>query len=134
MTNHRSVRKFSESHPEIIAFKKLLVEVKKKGDQEAIKKMEDFMSPIIVNNELIADDIYFEYGNDQLVSVIDGNQEFKFFYDVGSLSRSEFYVNGTLYNTRKYIYKDGLKDRTEVLNVNGEPEFTIHYDYKFYEN
>ena len=64
----------------------------------------------------------------------DGNEEFKFIYEEGELIGSEFYVNDKLYNTRKYIYRKGLKHKTEVRNVNGDPEFTIYYDYEFYES
>ncbi len=83
---------------------------------------------------MIADDIDFEYDQSQLVRVIDGKQEFKFIYEEGRLTSSEFYVDGTKYNTRKYFYKKGLKNRTEVRNVDGEAEFTIYYEYEFYEN
>ncbi|MEQ8472909.1 MAG: hypothetical protein RIC35_17075 [Marinoscillum sp.] len=75
----------------------------------------------------------FEYTGDLLTKVSDGRIIYEFNYEGTQLSRAKYYLGGKLYNTRKYYYTDnGLKERTEIFNVNGDPEYTIHYHYKFY--
>ncbi|MEL7002442.1 MAG: hypothetical protein AAFN93_06880 [Bacteroidota bacterium] len=79
--------------------------------------------------------VYYEYDGDLLTSISKGRVTIKFEYEDEALVRSEFYIVGKMYNYRRYFYDDrGLKVRTEIVNVNGDPEYTIHYDYEFYEN
>jgi hypothetical protein len=78
--------------------------------------------------------VLFEYDADKLVKVDQGDQVFRFFFEGDQLVRSEFSLRGKLYNTRKYSYSDsGLKSKTEVYNVFGDLEYTISYEYTFYE-
>lgn len=77
----------------------------------------------------------FEYVGDQLASVSDGRVTYEFEYNGTRLITSKYILNGKLYNTRKYYYTDsGLKERTEIFNVYGDAEYTIHYHYDFYES
>lgn len=79
-------------------------------------------------------EVEYEYDGDRLVAVSDGKVVFRFQYEGDQLASSEYYLNDKLYNTRRYAYNDnGLKTKTEVFNVFGEPEYTILYEYTFYE-
>lgn len=74
------------------------------------------------------------YDGENLVSYKNGKREFKFYYENNVLIRSEYYKNGTRYNQRFYQYDDnGLITKTEIFNVNNEPEYTINYDYEYFE-
>jgi len=78
--------------------------------------------------------VKFEYDADRLIKVNQNDQTFRFFYEGDKLTRSEYYLRDKLYNTRIYSYNDaGLKTKTEVFNVSGDPEYTISYEYTFYE-
>ena len=78
-------------------------------------------------------DYSFQYSGELLTQVSDGKITYEFEYDDSRLVASKFFNNGKLYNTRKYYYADnGLKERTEIFNVYGDPEYSIHYNYEFY--
>lgn len=79
------------------------------------------------------DDVQFIYAGNLLQAVQKGNKTHKFHYADNLLTKSEFYVNGKLYNYRKYEYNDkNLKVRSEIYNMYNEPEYTITYEYEFY--
>ena len=76
----------------------------------------------------------FEYEGDNLSLVEFKDTVYKYFYENGRLVRSEFHLRGKMRNHRLYFYDErGLKDRTEIFNTFGEPEYTIQYHYEFYE-
>lgn len=75
-----------------------------------------------------------EYDGENLVKLTSGKKSWTFAYKNGQLAESAFYINDKRYNLRKYFYNDqGLKLRTEIFNTNNEPEYTILYDYEYYE-
>ncbi len=54
-------------------------------------------------------------------------------YQNGIMKSSSYYRNNTKYHYREFYYDEsGLKTRTEIFNVYGEPEYTITYDYEYY--
>ncbi len=79
----------------------------------------------------------YKYDGDRLIEVSSGD-----FYGSGKASleykgdmlvNSSFHKYGKKYNHREFHYNsDGLKTRTEIYNVYGEPEYTIIYDYEYY--
>lgn len=81
---------------------------------------------------------HFEY-NDDLLSEMTLEKEKKiikhqFDYNrQNQLSKARYFNNDVLYTTRVYEYdKAGLHTKTEIFNRDGEPEFTILYQYEFY--
>jgi hypothetical protein len=77
----------------------------------------------------------FKYYGTLLTSVIDGNKSYKFIYENDVLIKSEYYIKEQLYNQRYYYYnEDGSKSRTELFNIDNEPEYTIKYNYEFFES
>lgn len=77
----------------------------------------------------------FKYDGTLLTSVIDGNRSHKFIYENNVLIKSEYYINEQLYNQRYFYYNgDGSKSRTELFNIDNEPEYTIRYNYEFFES
>ncbi len=75
----------------------------------------------------------FSYDGDKLSKTINKDITYVFEYDQNRLSQAKYYNNGKLYNTRIYSYtENGLKDKTVILNVDGEPEYSIFYEYSFY--
>ena len=74
----------------------------------------------------------YTYEGELMTSVINGDQERKFYYENKLLVKSEYIRNGEVINTRLHFYKNGLKDRTEIFNRYNEPEYTITYDYEFW--
>ena len=78
-------------------------------------------------------EVEFRYEGDNLQSIlIKGRKEHKFYYENELLTKSEFYVDGKLFNTRFHYYENGLKDRTEIFNMLNEPEYTIKYSYEYW--
>lgn len=79
--------------------------------------------------------VLFYYIGDNLDRVESNNRTYKFYFnETKQLIRSEFYIKEKVYNTRHYFYdENGLKERTEIFNVDGEPEYTINYEYEFYQ-
>lgn len=76
----------------------------------------------------------FGYEGDNLISFSEGDIEHKYFYENDRLIRSEFHLRGKMRNHRVYFYNDlGLKEKTEIFNTYGEPEYTIEYHYDFYD-
>ncbi|MDW3194605.1 MAG: hypothetical protein R8G66_19665 [Cytophagales bacterium] len=77
---------------------------------------------------------YFEYEGERLSIHRIGDKEYKYFYEGDRLIRSEFHLRGKMRNHRLYFYNEqGLKEKTEIFNTFGEPEYTIEYHYDFYE-
>ncbi|MEM1408582.1 MAG: hypothetical protein AAGG59_17495, partial [Bacteroidota bacterium] len=78
--------------------------------------------------------IDYEYNGDDLTLVQFENRALKFAYENNRLVRSELWIGDQIYNTRRYTYhKNGLKKQTDIFNLYGEPEYTIHYTYEFYD-
>ncbi|MEO9871105.1 M56 family metallopeptidase [Ekhidna sp.] len=75
----------------------------------------------------------YEYDQDLLTRVVLGDYERRFYYENSLLTKSEYFKDGEVLNTRIHYYDDGLKDRTEILNRYSEREYTIHYEYEFWE-
>ncbi|MEQ8904865.1 hypothetical protein [Ekhidna sp.] len=114
-------------------------EVMKNTLQERLKKAkndkekEEINSLIKMQKPQKSNVINFNYEEDKLASIILSNRkEHKFYYEKDLLIKSEFYVEGKLFNTRLYHYKAGLKEKTEIFNMNSEPEYTITYEYEFW--
>jgi hypothetical protein len=77
----------------------------------------------------------FKYDGALLTSVLEGNKKHKFIYENEGLIKTEYYVNDKLYNQRYfYLNEDGSKSRTELFNIDNEPEYTIKYNYEFFES
>ena len=85
------------------------------------------------NEEQIQEDVNFLYEGMLLTEMTFKNKKYRFYYESNKQVKAEYYVNNRIYNTRKYLYNDrGLKVRTEIFNVNSEPEYTIYYEYDYY--
>ncbi len=99
-------------------------------DEEEIKKeLEES-----IKNPPKSNLVQFEYQEEKLTSVtLSKRKRHEFYYDGDLLIKSEFYVDGILFNTRIYYYEDGLKDRTEIFNMYNEPEYTITYEYEYWD-
>lgn len=75
----------------------------------------------------------FQYIEDNLVGIFYKNVQYKFYYEGKQIVKSEYYLNDQLYNFREYLYnEDGMKMKTKIYNVNLEPEYTIYYEYEYY--
>ncbi|UII21370.1 M56 family metallopeptidase [Fulvivirga ligni] len=110
--------------------KSLYVEEFEYEDDKVVKFLET--ADIFQTSE--EQEVDFAYENDLLTEVSKGNKKMKFIYDDGLLVRSEYYIGANMYNYRKYIYNNiNLKIRTEIYNRYNQPEYTINYDYEFYE-
>lgn len=84
----------------------------------------------IVENELPL----YVYEGDNLIQYNSWNAQYKYFYENNRLARAEFHATGKMRNHRLYHYNEqGLKEKTEIFNTYGEPEYTIEYHYDFYE-
>lgn len=80
----------------------------------------------------------YTYDGDLLTGIITHSYDnmersHRFYYDNEVLSKSEYYIKGKLINTRVHYYDGGLKQRTEIFNIDNEPEYTINYEYEFWE-
>jgi hypothetical protein len=118
------------SFNETYDFKDVMI---KKGESQSIKFDPDFnysKAEIIKANRSATQ---FSYDGDKLSKTTNKDIIYEFEYDLNRLSQAKYYNNGKLYNTRIYYYaKNGLKDKTVILNVAGEPEYSIFYEYSFY--
>ncbi len=75
----------------------------------------------------------YTYDGALMTSVKVKDYERKFYYENGLLIKSEYFKSEILLNTRVHYYKNSLKDRTEIFNRYNEPEYTITYEYEFWE-
>ncbi|MEM6526491.1 MAG: hypothetical protein AAF693_22050, partial [Bacteroidota bacterium] len=79
------------------------------------------------------DNVSYNYDGENLIEVSSGTKTLKFTYEGNFMKRSERWIAGKQYNTRLYSYKENkLLDKIEILNVNSELEYTILYEYSFY--
>ncbi|MEQ9298255.1 MAG: M56 family metallopeptidase [Cyclobacteriaceae bacterium] len=75
----------------------------------------------------------YEYEGDGLTAVKTKLRETRFTYDGTLIKSSEYYIKETLFNRRVYHYNEaGLKTKTDIYNMNNEPEYTIYYNYDFW--
>lgn len=76
----------------------------------------------------------FEYGDSGLTRVLHpDDRDYRFLYENGRMVRSEFYKRDKRYNYRVYFYSpEGLKEKTEMYNVDNELEYTITYSYEYF--
>ena len=78
----------------------------------------------------------YTYNGDLLTNIVFGKMddpsEYKFYYEDERLTKTEYYLRGKLVNTRMHFYENGLKQRTEILNMYNEPEYTITYSYEYW--
>lgn len=82
----------------------------------------------------LKDDASFFYEGEHLKEVHQGDNIYAFVYQGEFLTTTTYSIAGKIYNSRKYYYdEDGLKIKTEVLNVTGDPEYTILFEYEFYD-
>ncbi|MEM9390226.1 MAG: M56 family metallopeptidase [Bacteroidota bacterium] len=80
------------------------------------------------------DNVSYNYDGENLIEVSSGTKTLKFAYEGNFMKRSERWIAGKQYNTRLYSYKENkLLDKIEILNVNSELEYTILYEYSFYD-
>ncbi|XOV92342.1 MAG: M56 family metallopeptidase [Bacteroidota bacterium] len=84
-------------------------------------------------------DTFYKYEGENLSEVTRNQYGYgtppstKFEYEGDIMTKSSFFKNGKKYNYREFFYNsEGLKTRTEIYNVYGEPEYTIIYDYEYY--
>lgn len=80
----------------------------------------------------------YTYDGENLTRVVfqgfaGSEKEYRLYYEENVLTKSEYYITGTLINSRVHYYEDGLKQRTEIFNVDNEPEYTITYEYEFWK-
>lgn len=75
----------------------------------------------------------YAYERDKLTNVKSKKRETRFTYEGTLIKSSEYYIKETLFNRRVYHYNEaGLKTKTDIYNMNNEPEYTIYYDYDFW--
>lgn len=77
--------------------------------------------------------VEYTYDGELMTSMKGKDYERKFYYENGLLIKSEYFKSEILLNTRVHYYKNSLKDRTEIFNRYNEPEYTITYEYEFWE-
>lgn len=79
--------------------------------------------------------VEFSYDHESRISSVKDlkGAEHHFFYEEGLLVKSEFLVRDKKYHTRYYFYEEGLNTRTEIYNTYDQKEYTILYDYEYYE-
>jgi hypothetical protein len=77
----------------------------------------------------------FDYNSrDQIASVMGDRNAFHFKYSATGLKETTKQLNGETVNSRKYFYdKNGLKTKTEIYNRYGDLEYTVLYEYDFFE-
>ncbi|MEQ8679926.1 MAG: M56 family metallopeptidase [Cyclobacteriaceae bacterium] len=82
---------------------------------------------------------HFFYEGENLIKVTNNapqNGSFattKMQYENGIMTSASYFREDKQYNHREFFYDEsGLKTRTEIYNVYGEPEYTITYDYEYY--
>ncbi|WOK05052.1 M56 family metallopeptidase [Imperialibacter roseus] len=81
------------------------------------------------------DGVVYVYENNNLSRVTYSDRVYQFAYEGGLLTRTEYYIKENMYNYREHFYSaEGLRTRTEIYNLYKELEFTIDYDYEFYED
>ncbi|MEQ8811741.1 MAG: hypothetical protein RIE59_21920, partial [Imperialibacter sp.] len=81
------------------------------------------------------EDILYAYEGEKLSKVSYRGKDYQFYYSDDLLQRVEYRINETMYNYREHFYNsDGLRTRTDIYNVDQQLEFTIDYDYEFYED
>jgi beta-lactamase regulating signal transducer with metallopeptidase domain len=79
--------------------------------------------------------VNYTYENELLSKVTFQGKAHQFVYENGLLKRTEYFINDKMYHYREHFYTDeGLRTRTEIYNLYKELEFTIDYDYEFYED
>lgn len=104
---------------------------------EVIKTSNSEESKIIKSkksNPIVRSEAYFSYDGENLIKVDEGRKKYKFYYEEDVLVKSEFYIAGNLMHHREYFYKeDGRRDKTLIYNTLNEPEYTIKYNYGYYE-
>lgn len=77
---------------------------------------------------------HFSYEGENLTEVDQGRHSYKFYYEEDKLVKSEFYISDEKYHHREYFYKeDGSRDKTVIYNSMNELEYTIQYNYGYYE-
>ncbi|MEQ8879648.1 MAG: hypothetical protein RLQ12_08460, partial [Cyclobacteriaceae bacterium] len=81
----------------------------------------------------------FFYDGDLLIKVTDNRPQngsvatTTLNYENGIMTSASYFREDKQYNHREFFYDEsGLKTRTEIYNVYGEPEYTITYDYEYY--
>ncbi|WP_339813779.1 M56 family metallopeptidase [uncultured Imperialibacter sp.] len=78
--------------------------------------------------------IRYNYEGNNISAVSQGAKEHRFYYGNNLLTKSEYFIAGKMYQHKEHFYNDeGLRTRTEIYNLYKELEFTIDYDYEFYE-
>lgn len=98
-------------------------------------RIDGFPAEIDQGWKQVMTDRRYIYDEDNLISVLSNDRETRFTYESDLIKTSEFYIKGKLFNHRIYFYNEaGLKTKTEIYNVDDEPEYTIYYDYEFWED
>lgn len=80
----------------------------------------------------------YTYEGENLTSIVfQGFQKtqrsYQFYYEGDILTKSEYYIQSTLINTRMHYFENGLKRRAEIFNIDNEHEYTINYEYEFWD-
>ena len=77
----------------------------------------------------------FSYEGDRLASFRSKDIEYRFVYENERVAKSDYFKGGKRYSQRFYHYLDnGLLEKIEIYNVLNEPEYTITYDYEYFES
>ncbi len=92
-----------------------------------------------VGGSRVLTEMNYKYEGENLIEVSGQTQgsgspeTTKMEYQNGIMKSSSYYRKNTKYHYREFFYDEsGLKTRTEIYNVYGEPEYTITYDYEYY--
>jgi hypothetical protein len=118
------------SFNETYDFKEFTIKKGKSGDSQLDPTFDYSKADVIKVNR---SSTQFSYDGNKLWKTANKNIIYEFEYDQNRLSKAKYYNDGKLYNARIYYYtKNGLKDKTVILNVDSEPEYSIFYKYSFY--
>lgn len=111
---------------------KALMEAMHKARNEALKKA-GIPAQKPINYDTYFYEIY-QYDGENLSIYKFKDHEYQFHYENNVLVKSEFYINNIRYNQRIYQYNEiGLITKTEIYNMNNQPEYTINYVYEYFE-
>mgnify|MGYP006273990189 CR=1 FL=1 len=106
-------------------------------NQDRIIKHIEYSGEEDSNDHPFATDRYteFSYKNDQIDKISNGRVSFRPIFEGEKLTGLVKYINQTVMNIRKYYYhENGLKRKTEMYNRNGDLEYIVKYEYKFFED
>ncbi len=127
------------SHIQEFAYEdgKIISHMKRSESPESFIKYKN--QKVDVGDSRLLHEMNYKYDGENLIEVSgrtprDGSPSTtRMEYENGIMVKSSYFRNSKNYHYREFHYNsDGLKTRTEIYNVYGEPEYTILYDYEYY--